>query len=335
MSTAAIITLQGMNNYGNRLQNYAMQEMLEQSGCRAVTIKIGDRNIARSIVQGLRYVSWALNGRKRKRLLRKKRFTAFEREIRSEHCSLKEIREGMLNRYDYIIYGSDQIWNTEFDTFSKLFLGYYANRDKNIAVSASFGTDDIDPEYRELFCEGLQRFKAVSVREDAGKEIVEKYTDRACSVVPDPTLMLDKDQWIGAERPVPVPEEYAFTYFLGERPDITTSMPLIHGERGSEYGPGEFLYLIRNARAVYTDSFHACVFCIIHSVPFCVYKRKSRYTAMTSRIRTLIEAFGLPYDAEREYCHYSKEELSEEVLRNRMDALRKSMEVFLTENLSG
>ena len=33
-------------------------------------------------------------------------------------------------------------------------------------------------------------------------------------------------------------------------------------------GPSEFLYLIENSEAVFTDSFHSCVFSIIFNKPF-------------------------------------------------------------------
>ena len=59
-------------------------------------------------------------------------------------------------------------------------------------------------------------------------------------------------------------------------------------------GPSEFLYLEKNALLVATDSFHACVFSIIFSTPFIVFKRDdNKLESMHSRIETLLKTFKM------------------------------------------
>lgn len=59
-------------------------------------------------------------------------------------------------------------------------------------------------------------------------------------------------------------------------------------------GPSEFLYLVRNADYVITDSFHGTVFSIIMKKQFMVIKRKlGKEGNMISRIDTLLTLFGL------------------------------------------
>ena len=59
-------------------------------------------------------------------------------------------------------------------------------------------------------------------------------------------------------------------------------------------GPAEFLYLEKNAKLVVTDSFHSCVFSIIFSTPFVVFKRDDKkLKSMHSRIETLLNTFNL------------------------------------------
>ena len=54
------------------------------------------------------------------------------------------------------------------------------------------------------------------------------------------------------------------------------------------YGPSEFIYLIKNAKLVLTDSFHACVFSIIFNTTFYVFDREGDMLSMYYRLETLL-----------------------------------------------
>jgi len=58
-------------------------------------------------------------------------------------------------------------------------------------------------------------------------------------------------------------------------------------------GPSEFVYLIKNAVCVCTDSFHASVFSILYNRPFVVFNRNGKHNTMGSRIQTLLSTFHL------------------------------------------
>ena len=61
-----------------------------------------------------------------------------------------------------------------------------------------------------------------------------------------------------------------------------------------ECGPGEFLYLEKNAFIVCTDSFHACVFGMIYNKPFIVFDRvQDNIKNTNSRIDTFLKKFSL------------------------------------------
>ncbi|WP_270369899.1 polysaccharide pyruvyl transferase family protein, partial [Megamonas funiformis] len=59
-------------------------------------------------------------------------------------------------------------------------------------------------------------------------------------------------------------------------------------------GVEEFIYLIKNAQLVVTDSFHGTIFSILMNIPFIVLSRKenNKLLDMNSRIETLLELFG-------------------------------------------
>lgn len=306
MKRAGIVTLFGEYNFGNRLQNYAVQQVLRKNGLDAETIKyIGLEDDVPVI-------------RNEKDESRLKKFKSFNENIEfADEILYKEYEapKRFAEDYDYIIMGSDQIWNFTFDKiFSDKALGTFAPKEKRVSFSASFGVDYVPEEGSSLYelCKnGLNDIKSISVRESAGKEIVKKLTGRDdAEVLIDPTMMLDESEW---EKVMKKPEnlktdKYILKSFLGDvSNDVWKELRRVADENDCEIidisdknspyydmGPAEFLYLEKNAFLVATDSFHSCVFSIIFSTPFVIFKRQSKdLQSMYSRIETLLETFDM------------------------------------------
>lgn len=306
MKKAGIVTLFGEYNFGNRLQNYAVQQVLRNKGLEAETIKyIGLEDDVPVI-------------RNEKDESRLKKFKKFNENIEfADEILYKEheVPERFKSDYDYIVMGSDQIWNFTFDKiFSDKALGTFVPREKRVSFSASFGVDyapEKGSNLYELCKNGLNDIKSISVRESAGKEIVGKLTGRDdVEVLIDPTMMLDKSEW---EKVMKKPEslktdKYILKSFLGDvSSDVWKELKRVAEEneceiidisdKNSPYydmGPAEFLYLEKNAFLVATDSFHSCVFSIIFSTPFIVFEREGgNLQSMYSRIETLLETFNM------------------------------------------
>lgn len=331
MKKAGILTITDGANYGNRLQNYAMQEFLSLLDLDVETLQretprdrhgyvllkyLAKQNIKRLI--GRKNTDFALIERKRK-------FSEFNRTyIRfSKTClSNNQAPEDLKSQYDYFICGSDQIWNANFDVVKcdiKNHLAAFANPCQRIAFAASFGTSRIASGFEDTFKNELSKFKAIAVREDAGKIIVESLTGKNATVVLDPTLLLDKNEWVNVEKKPNYidEEEYIVTYFLGGRNQriqsylqaIATNENLKIINLENEFicddsienkgvyltTPDEFVWLIHHAKFVLTDSFHASVFSIIFKKPFLVYERIAveKDNDMSSRIDTLLSKFDL------------------------------------------
>ena len=306
MKKAGIVTLFGEYNFGNRLQNYAVQQVLRNKGLEAETIKyIGLEDDVPVI-------------RNEKDESRLKKFKKFNENIEfADEILYKEheVPERFKSDYDYIVMGSDQIWNFTFDKiFSDKALGTFVPKEKRVSFSASFGVDyapEKGSNLYELCKNGLNDIKSISVRESAGKEIVGKLTGRDdVEVLIDPTMMLDKSEW---EKVMKKPEslktdKYILKSFLGDvSSDVWKELKRVAEEneceiidisdKNSPYydmGPAEFLYLEKNAFLVATDSFHSCVFSIIFSTPFIVFEREGgNLQSMYSRIETLLETFNM------------------------------------------
>ena len=219
----AILTLTGDNNYGNKLQNYAVQYQIKKIGCEPTTIRIcKEKYYLKMMLVIIISPIVSLIEKYKEKIKRKLCFWNFNKLIEQDFKNISfvniEAVKTKLLEYDKIIYGSDQIWNTEMKSFSEIYLGYCASKDKNIALCASFGKEKIEKQYWELFNNGLQNFACISVRENAGKKIVKEIANVDALVLPDPTLTVPISEWIKIEHEVKVPEEYVLTYFLGKEP---------------------------------------------------------------------------------------------------------------------
>ena len=213
------------------------------------------------------------------------------------------------DEYDYFVTGSDQVWNPYFADFEKLFM-MFASMEKRIAYAASISSPDVPLDAMEVFIDGINGMKAISVREQAGAELIEQLTGRKVEVVADPTMLVAAEKWREiARKPswLKGDEKILTTYFLGKRPDEIISrladaqglkVVNILDEHVFEHyavAPEEWLWLIDNASLMYTDSFHGTVFSILFRRPFVVAERIEAGCAskMTSRIDTLLGKFGL------------------------------------------
>ena len=213
------------------------------------------------------------------------------------------------DEYDYFVTGSDQVWNPYFADLEKLFIKF-APREKRIAYAASISCPEIPSKDLQGFIDGINGMKAISVREQAGAELIEQLTGRKVEVVADPTMLVAAEKWREiARKPswLKGDEEILTTYFLGKRPDeVINCLAMEHGlkvvnildEHVFEHyavAPEEWLWLIDNASLMYTDSFHGTVFSILFRRPFVVTERigDGCVNKMTSRIDTLLGKFGL------------------------------------------
>lgn len=301
MKKVAIITIYDMNNYGNRLQNYAVQEILKKRNLAVETLQ----NI--NIVDNVNPLETELSKSKKRREC----FFNFNKNINvsKEVIYHNNYNKNLGEKYDYFIIGSDQIWNYGFQgRFSSFTFAPFASRRKRIALSASFGTDNIPNEKLYLY-EGLKDMYAISVREDAGKKLVKEITGRDEAVVLiDPTMVLDIEEW---EKVMKKPEnflnkKYILKYFLGTvSQERRKEIQRVANENDYEIidvmdkksfyniGPAELLYLWKNASLVVTDSFHSCIFSLLFNKPFVVFERKNASINMNSRLETFLEKFKL------------------------------------------
>jgi len=317
MNKIAIITIFDENNYGNRLQNYAVQKVLEKSGCEVQTLKNYPSFNNNFFSIGRLFLKQVHN-----LLLKFKMDTTTKNRYRNFHeftqlyihtgkVITKKNANKFVSKYDYFITGSDQVWNPNFGRLSDIDLLTFVPYKKSISLSASFGVSEIDDKYSLKVKNALENMKSISVREDAGKEIVMSLTKRNdVEVLIDPTMLLDASEWDQvSKRPSMLEnEKYIFNYFLGclsnerqeeiQRIAIENQCKVINilDPNDSFYvcGPSEFIYLEKHAFLICTDSFHSSVFALLYNRPFIIFNREEKgLVSMNSRIDTLINKFHL------------------------------------------
>lgn len=286
-------------NYGNRLQNYAMQETLKSLGYKPETILRSKQSTTKRFLQ-----------QRVRPIIKKDRYScfhSFDSKINWSKCvvSRSYISHSKMDRFSYFIIGSDQIWNPYIPYISELDYLPMAPSEKKVAYAASFGVSDIPDEMQTLTAELLNTIPYITVREEAGAAIVQRLTGRTVPVVLDPTLLLSVDDWIKvSKKPYGFDKTpYAIKYFLGEYSDAEDRFGQICEtyhlrsvdilDENFAVGPSEFLYLIQNASLVCTDSFHASLFAFLFRRPLIIFERSSNIKDMSSRIDTLCDMFLL------------------------------------------
>ena len=294
-----IITIIDNNNYGNRLQNYATQEIVKSLHLNPITIQNQSykndkkyyffRLIKHRIFNFKRSNTFtSINDIK---LKRQENFRKFNNKIifsKEEITAYKTIKD-----FDYYLVGSDQVWNPEFGRLRYVDLLAFAENNKRISFSASFGISHIPQNMKATVSRELKKFKSISVREDVGKKIVENLTNRKdVEVLVDPTMLLTEAEWVNVcKKPKMLKtNKFILNYFLGElSKENEREIERIAKEYNCEIinildknspfyacGPSEFLYLEKNAFLICTDSFHSSVFAILFRKPFLVFERLTR-----------------------------------------------------------
>lgn len=321
-----IITINDYTNFGNRLQNLALEKILMQFGIEAETIRvyrdipqiIKRNSLKKNKIINLKFSNiinkliqiYNLKKYKEQYLRRKENFHIFSdkylHESEYEIGKTKEYQE-IIDDYQCLIVGSDQVWNPNYDDGKHLF--FLPNvKTKKISFAASFGITFSDEEIDSKYIEYLKDFFAISVREEYAAEYL-KIQEINAICLADPTIILGAKRWeeIIVNQPQ-INEKYILVYFLGKMNalakrhlkeiannnnlkiiDIMNPKDVIF----SEIEPLRFIQLIKDAVLVYTDSFHACVFSILFRTPFIVCDRNTNSQQLSSRIDTLLKYFDL------------------------------------------
>lgn len=191
------------------------------------------------------------------------------------------------DNYDYIISGSDQIWNYELTGGDLTYLlDFVTNDSKKISYAASLGIDRIEECRTEQYRELIGKYRSLSVRESRAGMELEQIAGCQAAIHIDPVFLLGEETW--KEMAVrPKAKHYILYYMVGMGRIVDESIKFakaLSKQTGlllvflnSEHipylypdirhiktiSPDEYLGWILNAEYVVTNSFHATCFSII------------------------------------------------------------------------
>lgn len=315
----AILTFQDAVNYGAILQAYALQTALHKTipqneagildhHCAVIRDKHLPGFVEKKGNPVKGYLKMLKNYRVKTR--RKSRFEQFKSEyLNLIPYSSEEDKSRFLKEYDAITVGSDQVWNTDLTAGDRTYFLSEFKPMKRFSYAASIGKESIEEKDIPYFKE-LSELDGIAVREESAKAILNDIIPNEVSVVPDPVLLLEKEEWRKIERPVEdlKPQSYVLLYYF----KITKPLVDFARKKAAEYGcelvciqgtgkkipdtrtirdasPNEFLWLIDNAKCVVTTSFHGTMFSVIFEKEFYSETKVNRAT----RIVEVLNRYGM------------------------------------------
>lgn len=315
-----ITTCHRAHNYGAMLQAYALKRYLESKGhnvymtdTRAIPLTqwhwpLRESSLKSILLYPKKLIKWYLPSYLYLRR-REENFERFRKRYLDTQTSSYDLR------FDAIFYGSDQIWSKYKTGFDVIRFGFdNLNSAKRIALSASMGVIDIQPEDIDFLSQAFQRFDAISVRELPLKEKIDELhiapnKEIICTI--DPTFLLKKEDWLHLVGKRKIGKPYLLFYDfqdcniyakkivkeIAKRKNlmvirITDGVIHSHKEIGYERtaGPKEFLNYLYYADFVVSTSFHGTAFSLIFEKQF-----YSSQVWNTDRVQSLLSKVGLSH----------------------------------------
>lgn len=339
MARVNLLTIHWGLSFGAVLQTYATCRVLERHGHEVSVINIinpKQKELHKSIRAILCSVmEWQFHRFKRKY------FSGLTRKIYS-------IDMTYIESSDYIVVGSDQVWNRALT--SPLELTFFADFDydtKKISLSSSFGKQDWheDEEYSNKVKLLLEKFSAVSVREETGQMLLKTKFNRAAEVLIDPTLALDNyDELILDDKQ----RNSIYTFFINRRSQYaeivnqiscSLDIPIFSHSKFTYYfknSPQHWLTYIKNSSVIITDSFHGVVFSILFEKQFYVIcGEEDKFTRIKNLLNLLglYNRFVLSIEDYKERKGNLEKEIDYHRVREILEMERKRFADFITHNI--
>ena len=378
-----ILTLQNSNNYGAMYQAYALSKYLENKGHEVFIL---DYEMTRdnatladylkhpiAFIQKLLYRKEQILGKFAKnkneipKIERKKEFVTIFDEFREKYLKITKEEYNYKNlceqcpKADIFICGSDQVWAADFLFTSPAFLlGFAPKEAKRVSYAASFGKNKLESYLEGIFFKYINQFDFISIREKSGVEIVKNYSSKEINHVLDPTLLLNKEDYLEIIDYSLVPNNpYIFVYKLDQEKRlsdwmdnsvnniatknslsvlaVSTNLIFPFDENWKELHPtpGQLLGLIEKSTFTITNSFHGTVFSIILQTKFLSMARDIYEDKQNVRMEELLLNLGLddfyckPFLDVQKVFNKSVDEYNYKNVFSKLEIFRKTSENFL------
>ena len=313
------VTFHHAHNVGAMLQSYALQQALQHLGFENSIIDyskdkisifakgISKRSIKTNLIRIQHYTEYRESYNK---------FEKFYKNNLKKTEKYKNLNDLWMarDRFKNIIVGSDQVWRYNGNTLLEPFFSLEFAPDDAIlsgyAISLG-GNYDLTSKQLQQLKNIVSRFKQLSFREESACRFVRNQlrVDSVCNI--DPVFLLDKEQWenLADQADIkPTEEDYILCFELLRNDKMQSILDKIKRETNKKvvvatqvldtalnadkvirnFGPLEFLSLIKHSSIVVTTSFHGTAFGILLNKPTI-----SLLTHAPERVCSLLNLFGM------------------------------------------
>lgn len=329
-----MITLHRAQNYGSVLQAFALQKKMEEIGHE---VRVLDYHPERYTNKGwlrrlknkspkfknpfilfvakiMIYPSYLRKGWVFNTFLNKyMNLTRFKFDTNEVAKQLK------MKEADAYCTGSDQVWNSFWNegVEKALFLDFVPKNKLIFSYAASIGLSELPVDEVDIIRLLLDKYEYLSVREDTGVKILHELGRTDTIQCLDPTLLMTKEEWSYYADDRYEGEQYILTYNLHHDLEVDRYAFTLSRKYGIPiwnisynwhdfirkghlcWCPSveKFLGLIKYARFVIADSFHATVFSIIFERQFVTITPE----VASSRVSSILNLLGI---SERNLCKF-------------------------------
>lgn len=296
-------------NFGSLMTNFALYKMFEDMGYNCIFADIPDH-------------LWTPSQTHRDPLFVTRRFGYKHFKLTGKYKNRTDLKK-LNDIADTFVVGSDQIWNYSLCKTAETFfyLDFVDDNKKKIAYGTSFGHSSFKGNAKEQNSSGfyLNRFDAVSVREDYAVDLCKNLFGVDAVQVLDPVFMCDRKHYFECIKESkfvknPPKNKYLLSYILDPTEEKQAMLEQTAKKMGLELlcipnasvndklralwrlpilenlDMEDWLYLFANAEMVITDSFHGSCFSMIFEKPFVAIGNKRRGL---ERFNSLLSKFGL------------------------------------------
>lgn len=317
-----IVTFHNVYNYGGMLQAYALCKFLNGKGNNCICIDYQQPTLTekyshkiwsskKGILGNLKhFVGYYLLRRNYKKEMLFNKFMRSHIPLSNKIDRLEDFRK-LSEDFDAMVSGSDQLWNPVF-TGGKLDPVYFLATQTEVrkfAYASSAGAYTYsDGELQEVKA-FLSHYEKVAVREEFLCKQLEPHID-GVSVVVDPTLLLNREQWLEIKSEIPnLPNEYVLLYTfdndlesirIAKKVSESLKIPIVSLFRVKSkeidftldnLSPQQFLELVDRCSFVVTNSFHGTAFSINFNKDFfSIYKKSNPHRVLNLLSKLTLES---------------------------------------------
>lgn len=327
-----LLTWNGSENYGTNLQAYALKVFIEKlgyncfmfSGSGRMSLKIFWNKATQKIKNHLKIFRDKKSNdiyAEKTMLKREKIHNYLEKNFNYIKINTRDKLKKISTQSIFLV-GSDQVWNPYYLDSSAL-LDFLPDDYIRCSYAASVGIDSIPVNKRHLYKLNLSKFSYITVREESSKRALKEFMPTAkIETVMDPTFLLDINDWDNFTKQADfsnsqlIPQDFILCYFVGNQMDYSNQINIIseklkclvfqvaessggfntkYGIPIPEAGPAEFVWLIKHAKMILTDSFHAVALAVNLQKEFVVFKRfhDDDIHSQNGRIDDVLKTLGL------------------------------------------